>query len=707
MLTMRNLSFAAMFAVATAGGCASDPSDPPPDDPGVPHVGEATCSHDLCATGPAVDPACHLCAGHVCAADPFCCSTTWDAICVLEVETVCGETCPVSCGDGICSAAEDCSSCSADCGACASCGNGTCEWGEDCASCASDCGACPTCSHDKCATGAPLSASCDACTADICAADPFCCSAAWDVLCVAEVSSICGETCGTPGCGDGTCGLLEDCASCPADCGTCPPPTCTAFGTDTFGYTGCVGTVSAVPECEDISATGTLGCSGDDCTATVTLPFSFDFYGTAATTLGFISNGKLGFPGAIAYANSCTIETNTIAAFWDDLYPPGGGSLRYQTFGTAPNRHVTFQWNVPIFGGSSSYDIRAVLYEGTNDIDLCYVDTVAGSAANDLGASATAGIKGTTSGLSYSCNMPLLTSGTLLRFTHPGGPSSCGDGVCSFLESCSSCPADCGACGPFCGDATCDATEDCATCPADCGTCPPPAACGDGIDNDSDGLTDFPDDPGCATATDTDETDPAPGCTVFGSDTFGYSGCVDAAPALLPCEDVSTTGTLGCSSDDCSTSVALPFTFDFYGTGQTSVGFVSNGKLGFPGTTTYSNTCTIEANTIAAFWDDLYPPMGGSLRYQTFGTAPDRHTTFQWTVPHISGGTPLDVRAVLYEATSDIDLCYVDVDLGSATVDFGASATVGIHGAAGAGSINYSCNTPSLSAGMLVHFEHP
>lgn len=36
-------------------------------------------------------------------------------------------------------------------------------------------------------------------------------------------------------------------------------------------------------------------------------------------------------------------------------------------------------------------------------------------------------------------------------------------------------------------------------------------ACADGVDNDGDSLIDFPDDPGCTSATDTDETDPGSG----------------------------------------------------------------------------------------------------------------------------------------------------------------------------------------------------
>ncbi len=49
------------------------------------------------------------------------------------------------CGDGTCDASEDCTSCAADCGACAPvCGDGSCEGSEDCTSCVSDCGACPS-----------------------------------------------------------------------------------------------------------------------------------------------------------------------------------------------------------------------------------------------------------------------------------------------------------------------------------------------------------------------------------------------------------------------------------------------------------------------------------------------------------------------------------------------------------------------------------
>jgi acid phosphatase type 7 len=76
--------------------------------------------------------------------------------------------------------------------------------------------------------------------------------------------------------------------------------------------------------------------------------------------------------------------------------------------------------------------------------------------------------------------------------TTSGGPQpACSDGTDNDLDGFTDYPAD-----PGCTSAA-DNDE----------TNPPPAACDDGIDNDLDGFTDYPADPGCASAADTDETD--------------------------------------------------------------------------------------------------------------------------------------------------------------------------------------------------------
>lgn len=51
-------------------------------------------SHDRCDTGPAMtQPSCDPCVESICGADPYCCSTYWDSICVGEVGSICNQPC--------------------------------------------------------------------------------------------------------------------------------------------------------------------------------------------------------------------------------------------------------------------------------------------------------------------------------------------------------------------------------------------------------------------------------------------------------------------------------------------------------------------------------------------------------------------------------------------------------------------------------------
>jgi hypothetical protein len=48
------------------------------------------CSpHTVCTTGDPLPDGCNSCATEVCNQDPFCCSTTWDQMCVDETPTIC------------------------------------------------------------------------------------------------------------------------------------------------------------------------------------------------------------------------------------------------------------------------------------------------------------------------------------------------------------------------------------------------------------------------------------------------------------------------------------------------------------------------------------------------------------------------------------------------------------------------------------------
>jgi hypothetical protein len=50
---------------------------------------------------------------------------------------------------------------------------------------------CPSCDHPYFDVGAPLSPDCGSCYAQVCAADPYCCSVWWDSICVDEADPIC------------------------------------------------------------------------------------------------------------------------------------------------------------------------------------------------------------------------------------------------------------------------------------------------------------------------------------------------------------------------------------------------------------------------------------------------------------------------------------------------------------------------------------
>lgn len=80
----------------------------------------------------------------------------------------------------------------------------------------------------------------------------------------------------------------------------------------------------------------------------------------------------------------------------------------------------------------------------------------------------------------------------------PPPPVACGDGIDNDGDGLIDYPAD-----PGCSSAS--DTDELNSPPP-----PPPAQCADGVDNDSDGLIDYPSDPGCASTTDNDEFNSPP-----------------------------------------------------------------------------------------------------------------------------------------------------------------------------------------------------
>jgi hypothetical protein len=67
-----------------------DLSQPPPPD----LAQSNNCAHSLCTSGATLTSGCDPCVTQICAVDNYCCVTKWSSICVKEVTSICGRSCP-------------------------------------------------------------------------------------------------------------------------------------------------------------------------------------------------------------------------------------------------------------------------------------------------------------------------------------------------------------------------------------------------------------------------------------------------------------------------------------------------------------------------------------------------------------------------------------------------------------------------------------
>jgi hypothetical protein len=183
-----NVQAAITQAGCTALLCAQGPVCPVSD-------------HNCFTTG---GPGCNnpQCCAEVCAIDPFCCQTAWDGACVNEASDLCD-----GCGDpqaGDCFTVHDtpfCNDrdcCDAVCAADPFCCNTL--WDDICVGEAVDLcpsqGGCPVSDHNCFTRGIPGCTDVKCCE-QVCAVDPFCCDTLWDNICISEASELC-DGCGDP-----------------------------------------------------------------------------------------------------------------------------------------------------------------------------------------------------------------------------------------------------------------------------------------------------------------------------------------------------------------------------------------------------------------------------------------------------------------------------------------------------------------------------
>jgi hypothetical protein len=241
---------------------------------------------------------------------------------------------------------------------------------------------------------------------------------------------------------------------------------------------------------DDIS--GFTSLTGNDSTASATIPFTVTLEGVGYTTVAISTNGWLEFggntSGSSGPTNTClpsSAHTNPfLAAYWDDLRTLGS-AIRYGTIGTAPGRVFVVDFELENnFGSNHNMTMQVQVHEGSNLISVKYLDT------EDQADGQTATIGYQTAGGAAATVRSITCNGKVLDDNAARGEGwsvsqaqVCGDGLVTAGESCDQGPANgqptscCTAACAFRGAGNtcrssagvCDVAE---TCTGGAGTCP-------------------------------------------------------------------------------------------------------------------------------------------------------------------------------------------------------------------------------------------
>ncbi len=173
----------------------------------------------------------------------------------------------------------------------------------------------------------------------------------------------------------------------------------------------------------DISATGTLANVGADGDETVSLPFTFNFFGEDQNSVIIAANGFLSFSPITAtfgaFLNQQIPATanpnNLIAGLWDDLEPQDGEGVFYQSF---EDYFIVQYEEVPGFGSNpvkTPVTFQIILFKD-GSIKMQYKNV-----NSEISTSSTVGIEGPNgeNGLQVIFNTEFLTNELAITFTPP------------------------------------------------------------------------------------------------------------------------------------------------------------------------------------------------------------------------------------------------------------------------------------------------
>jgi hypothetical protein len=153
----------------------------------------------------------------------------------------------------------------------------------------------------------------------------------------------------------------------------------------------------------DATSGGTIVAGADDAYQYVELPFSFEFYGEEYDGLYVSSNGYVSFgAGYFEYENGCIPSTvapnNAIYAFWDDLYPTGGGNGSVYVKQVDASTFV-IEWHGVVHIGGSYPETFEIVLRDDDSITLQY-QSVSSAGSATVGVENASG----TQAKQYLCN---------------------------------------------------------------------------------------------------------------------------------------------------------------------------------------------------------------------------------------------------------------------------------------------------------------
>ncbi|MDP1706608.1 MAG: LamG-like jellyroll fold domain-containing protein, partial [bacterium] len=207
-----------------------------------------------------------------------------------------------------------------------------------------------------------------------------------------------------------------------------------SYATTTFGWID-PATHTDAAWTNAASCTGGGAAVDDDITGLINLGFTFNFGGVNYTQVRIMSNGRLQFnntfcgygtqsvgpPRTYPYGYPNANVVRTMKVYGADFDPGQGGTVRYASLGTAPNRYFVATWsNVPEWNttpwtcAQSCFNLQVILYE-SGEFVYQY-----GTSANASGGKANIGWELTTAdyGLVTFTNIGALAN-TAYRFYIP------------------------------------------------------------------------------------------------------------------------------------------------------------------------------------------------------------------------------------------------------------------------------------------------